>query len=450
MYIKQIYTNCLSQASYYIESNGDAIIIDPIRDSSLYMNVIKERQSNVKYIFETHFHADFISGHLDLSKLLNAPIVFGPDAITNYNVINAKHKQFFEIGNIKIQDLHTPGHTPESSCFLLFNEESKKHSVFTGDTLFVGEVGRPDLAVSENVSKEFLATQLFDSLHNILMKLNDNIILYPGHGPGSSCGANIGKETVSTIGEQRKTNYVLQKKNKQEFLDLVLNNISPPPPYFLHDARLNKMGYQDTDLLVKNGLNKISSKNFSELILDEIILLDVRMPNDFEKKHIKNSINIGKTPNSFASWVGALIPFSKKIIIICYEGDQIEVISRLARIGYENIYGFISDIHNIDELYIDNLESILASEIFSEKFFKSIFLDVRNFSELSLGSVENSINIPLKDLDKQLNTLDSKKQYLVYCAGGYRSMMAASILRKNNFSKVINVKGGFNSILNFL
>tara|TARA_B100001029_G_C15053707_1_gene452721 strand:+ start:785 stop:2137 length:1353 start_codon:yes stop_codon:yes gene_type:complete len=450
MYVKQIYTNCLSQASYYIESNRDAIIIDPIRDSALYMNLIKERKSNVKYIFETHFHADFISGHLDLSKLLNAPIVFGPDASTNYNIINAKHEQLFEIGNIKIQVLHTPGHTPESSCLLLYDEEGNRHSVFTGDTLFVGEVGRPDLAVSENISKEFLATQLFDSLHNILMKLNDNIILYPGHGPGSSCGANIGKETVSTIGEQRKTNYVLQKKNKQEFLDLVLNNISPPPSYFSHDARLNKMGYQDTDLVIKNGLNKISSKNLAELLLDDMILLDVRMPNDFEKKHIKNSINIGKTPNSFASWVGTLIPFSKKIIIVCYEGDQIEVISRLARIGYENIYGFISDINDIDELYIDNLESILASEIFSEKFSNSTFLDVRNTPELSVGLVEDSVNIPLKDLNQRLNTLDSKKEYLVYCAGGYRSMMAASILRKNNFSKVINIKGGFNSILTFL
>ena len=450
MFVKQIYTNCLSQASYYIESNGDAIIIDPIRDSLLYMDLIKERKSNVRYIFETHIHADFISGHLDLSKLLNAPIIFGPDVNTNYNVINAKHKQIFEIGNIKIQVLHTPGHTPESSCFLLCDEEGNGHSVFTGDTLFVGEVGRPDLAVSESVSKEFLATQLFDSLHNILMKLNDNIILYPGHGPGSSCGANIGTETISTIGEQRKSNYVLQKKNKQEFLDLVLNNISSPPLYFAHDARLNRMGYQDTDLVVKNGLNKISSKKFAELLSDDMILLDVRMPNDFEKKHIKNSINIGKTPNSFASWVGALIPFSKKIIIICYEGDQIEVVSRLARIGYENIYGFLSDINNVDALYIDNLESILASEILSEKFSDSIFLDVRNVSELSIGSVENAINIPLKSLEQGLNTLDSKKEYLVYCAGGYRSMMAASILKQNNFSKVINIKGGFNSILSFL
>ncbi|MBG40320.1 MAG: hypothetical protein CMP74_03760 [Flavobacteriales bacterium] len=212
MYIKQIYTNCLSQASYYVESAGESIIIDPIRDSNLYLDLVKERNSNVKYIFETHFHADFVSGHLDLSKLLNANIVFGPGADTKYNVINALHEQYFEIGKIKIKVLHTPGHTPESSSFLLFDEEGNEHAVFTGDTLFVGEVGRPDLAVSQEFSKEFLAGQLYDSLNNILMKLNDTTILYPGHGPGSSCGANIGKETISTIGEQRLNNYVLQKK----------------------------------------------------------------------------------------------------------------------------------------------------------------------------------------------------------------------------------------------
>ena len=450
MYIKQIYTNCLSQASYYIESNGESVIIDPIRDSSLYMEFVNKRYSKVKYIFETHFHADFISGHLDLSRILNAPIVFGPNANTNYDVINSDHKQFFEIGKIKIQILHTPGHTPESSCFLLYDEEGIEHAVFTGDTLFVGEVGRPDLAVSKNVSKEFLASQLYDSLHNILMNLKDETILYPGHGPGSSCGANIGKETISTIGEQRVNNYALQQNNKTEFLNLVLDNLSSPPPYFSHDAKLNKEGYQDTNIIINNGLNEITSKKLIGLIDEDIILLDVRMPNDFEKKHVINSINIGKTPNSFATWVGALIPFDKKIIIICQKEEQYEVISRLARIGYENIHGFFSDIHNLNESYIENLESISASDILSEKFLQSTFLDVRNVPELSIGTIEGAINIPLKDLNKRLIELDSKKEYIVYCAGGYRSMMAASILKKNNYTKVINVKGGFNELLKFI
>lgn len=450
MYIKQIYTDCLSQASYYIESDGESVIIDPIRDTSLYMDLIKKRGSKVKYIFETHFHADFISGHLDLSKILNASIVFGPGANTNYEIISAQHEQFFKIGQIKIQVLHTPGHTPESTCFLLYDYEGNQHAIFSGDTLFVGEVGRPDLAVSENVTKEFLASQLYNSLHNILMKLEDDTILYPGHGPGSSCGANIGKETISTIGEQRANNYVLQKKNKKEFLDLVLNNLLEPPPYFSHDAQLNKMGYQETDLIIKKGLNKILAAKIDEKLLNDVILLDVRLPGDFERKFIKGSINIGKTPTSFAAWVGSLIPCEKKIIIICHEGDQLEVVSRLARIGYENILGFITDIDDIDDVYMDHLESISASDILSEKFSKSIFLDVRNVTELPVGSIQNSINIPLKDLNKRINELEPKNEHIIYCAGGYRSMMAASILKKHKFSSVLNVAGGFNAILKVL
>ena len=447
MYIKQIYTNCLSQASYYVESAGESIIIDPIRDSNLYLDLVKERNSNVKYIFETHFHADFVSGHLDLSKLLNANIVFGPGAYTKYNVINALHEQYFEIGKIKIKVLHTPGHTPESSSFLLFDEEGNEHAVFTGDTLFVGEVGRPDLAVSQELSKEFLAGQLYDSLNNILMKLNDTTILYPGHGPGSSCGANIGKETISTIGEQRLNNYVLQKKNKKDFLDLVLNNLSEPPPYFPHDAKLNKEGYTQTSLVIQKALKEISSSEVINFIKGNTIFLDVRMTSSFEKIHIKNSINIGKTPNSFASWVGALVPHDKKLIIVCDNKDEIEVISRLARIGYENICGFITSFSNIPEIYLDTIKSISALEISSKKYFNSKFLDVRNISELSSGSVNNSVNIPLNQLNSKIDTLDKSNEYIIYCAGGYRSVMAASILKKNNFNSVINVSGGFNAII---
>jgi len=451
MFIKQIYTNCLSQASYYIESDGEAIIIDPIRDSNLYIDLVKSRQSQVKYIFETHFHADFISGHLDLKNIFNSEIVFGSVAETKYDIIKAENNSIFNIGSIKIKVLHTPGHTPESVCYLLYDGNNNEYCVFTGDTLFIGEVGRPDLAISSSVTQSDLASQLYDSLHNILMKLNDNVIVYPAHGPGSACGKPFSKETFSTIGEQKKNNYALQEMSKEKFIEVVLDGILTPPLYFSHDAKMNKEGYQETSKVIEMNVKKFPINDLEKEISNGVIILDVRTGNDFEKGFIKNSINITKTFQSFATWVGAVIPFDKNIIIVCYPGEEEEVVSRLARVGYENVLGFITSFNDVDSDKIEKLDSIHPEQMFSSNFSDAIFLDVRKPMELeTVGKMSNSVNIRLQELSENLSNLDPEKKYLVFCAGGYRSMIASSILKSNAFKSVYNIYGGFNSMQNFL
>ncbi len=451
MFIKQIYTNCLSQASYYIESDGEAIIIDPIRDSNLYIDLVKSRQSQVKYIFETHFHADFISGHLDLKNIFNSEIVFGSVAETKYDIIKAENNSIFNIGSIKIKVLHTPGHTPESVCYLLYDGNNNEYCVFTGDTLFIGEVGRPDLAISSSVTQSDLASQLYDSLHNILMKLNDNVIVYPAHGPGSACGKTFSKETFSTIGEQKKNNYALQKMSKEKFIEVVLDGILTPPLYFSHDAKMNKEGYQETSKVIERNVKKFPINDLEKEISNGVVILDVRTGNDFEKGFIKNSINITKTFQSFATWVGAVIPFDKNIIIVCYSGEEEEVVSRLARVGYENVLGFITSFNDVDSDKIEKLDSIRPEQMFSSNFSDAIFLDVRKPMELeTVGKMSNSVNIRLQELSENLSNLDPEKKYLVFCAGGYRSMIASSILKSNAFKSVYNIYGGFNSMQSFL
>ncbi len=451
MFIKQIYTSCLSQASYYIESEGEAIIIDPIRDANLYIDLVKSRKSQLKYIFETHFHADFISGHLDLKNMFNSEIVFGSIAETKYDTLKAKNNQIFNLGLLKIKVLHTPGHTPESVCYLLYDQNNNQHSVFTGDTLFIGEVGRPDLAISSSVTESDLASQLYDSLHNILMKLNDNVVVYPAHGPGSACGKSFSKETFSTIGEQKKKNYALQSMSKEQFIKVVLDGMLAPPQYFPHDAKMNQEGYQETSKVIERNLKNFPINDLEKEISSGAIILDVRSGQDFEKGFIKNSINITKTFQSFATWVGAVIPVDKNLIIVCYSGEEKEVISRLARVGYENILGFITDINNINSNKIDTLESIYPENMFSSNFSDAIFLDVRKPIELeTVGKMDNAINIRLQELSNNLSNLDPEKKYLVYCAGGYRSMIASSILKSYSFKWVYNIYGGFNSMRNFL
>ena len=451
MFIKQIYTNCLSQASYYIESDGEAVIIDPIRDSNLYIDLVKSRQSQVKYIFETHFHADFISGHLDLKNIFNSEIVFGSVAETKYDIIKAENNSIFNIGSIKIKVLHTPGHTPESVCYLLYDGNNNEYCVFTGDTLFIGEVGRPDLAISSSVTQSDLASQLYDSLHNILMKLNDNVIVYPAHGPGSACGKTFSKETFSTIGEQKKNNYALQEMSKEKFIEVVLDGILTPPLYFSHDAKMNKEGYQETSKVIERNVKKFPINDLEKEISNGVVVLDVRTGNDFEKGFIKNSINITKTFQSFATWVGAVIPFDKNIIIVCYPGEEEEVVSRLARVGYENVLGFITSFNDVDSDKIEKLDSIHPEQMFSSNFSDAIFLDVRKPMELeTVGKISNSVNIRLQELSENLSNLDPEKKYLVFCAGGYRSMIASSILKSNAFKSVYNIYGGFNSMQNFL
>jgi len=451
MFIKQIYTSCLSQASYYIESDGEAIIIDPIRDSNLYTDLVQSRRANVKYIFETHFHADFISGHLDLKNIFNSEIVFGSVADTTYDIIKAENNSIFNIGSIKIKVLHTPGHTPESVCYLLYDSNNNEYCVFTGDTLFIGEVGRPDLAISSSVTQSDLASQLYDSLHNILMKLNDDVIVYPAHGPGSACGKSFSKETFSTIGEQKKKNYALQKMNKEQFIEVVLDGILAPPLYFSHDAKMNKEGYKETSKVIESNLKNFPINTLEKEILNGAVILDVRSGHDFEQGFIKSSINITKTFQSFATWVGAVIPFDKNIIIVCYPGEEEEVVARLARVGYENVLGFITDFADVDSDKIITIDSIFPEQMFTSNFTDAIFLDVRKPMELeAVGKVNNAINIRLQELSNNLSNLDPEKKYLVYCAGGYRSMIASSILKSNLFKSVYNIYGGFNSMRKFL
>tara|TARA_Y100000589_G_scaffold113143_2_gene107525 strand:- start:5381 stop:6760 length:1380 start_codon:yes stop_codon:yes gene_type:complete len=446
MYIKQIYTNCLAQASYYIESGNDAVIIDPIRDKNLYLDLLKNRKTRLKYIFETHFHADFVSGHFELANLTNAKIVFGPNAKTNYNIIEAKDNQEFVVGDLKFRVLHTPGHTLESVCYLLSSKDDIEHAVFTGDTLFIGEVGRPDLAVNPTITSRDLACQLYHSLHNVLLKLPNNVIVYPGHGAGSACGKNISNEKYSTIGLQKKQNYALQKMSEQEFVDIVLDGISPAPKYFEHDVNMNRNGYELTTDLLKKSHKKIQPKDISEYQKSNVLILDVRMPNEFESGFIPGSINIGKT-GMFAPWAATIIPPSKNLIIVCADLEIEEVICRLSRVGYENILGYITiDTWQNDGGVIKTINSIEANLIPTHIQNNYKILDVRKANELSVGYVKDSIHIPLDKLPDNLNKINRNDKYLIYCAGGYRSMIAASILCQNNFQDVKNIYGGFRSI----
>mgnify|MGYP001296295382 CR=1 FL=1 len=450
MYIQQIYTDCLAQASYYIESQGEAIIIDPIRDSEPYLQFLKERNAKLKYIFETHFHADFVSGHIELAKLTSADIVFGPNADTSYNCIVAADGQEFFIGDFVFRALHTPGHTMESTCYLLLSKDQKELAVFTGDTLFIGEVGRPDLAVNPTLTSADLAKNLYNSLHNILMELPDDVVVYPGHGAGSACGKNISLEKQSTIGEQKKFNYALQPMSQDQFVKIVLDGISLAPEYFTHDVNMNKNGYESVSSVLTKSLKQLTVNEIEKLVNNGAIILDVRLPNDFEKGFIPSAINIGKA-GMFAPWVATLIAPSQKVILVCNINEEKEVISRLARVGLENIIGYVYGVKQwlISGKPIDVIESITAAEMEIEPIDSKI-LDVRKPSELAVGFVKGSSNVPLDTLQKELDTtqhLDARNQpILVYCAGGYRSMIASSILKARGYKKVKNIYGGYSSI----
>ncbi|MAQ32050.1 MAG: MBL fold metallo-hydrolase [Flavobacteriales bacterium] len=450
MYIKQIYTSCLAQASYYIESNNEAIIIDPIRDFEPYMELLQDRNATLKYIFETHFHADFVSGHLELAKLTNAEIVFGPNATTTYQCIIASNGQEFSLGDLIFKVLHTPGHTMESTCYLLLSNQNKEEAVFTGDTLFIGEVGRPDLAVNPKLTRQDLAGHLYDSLHNVLMNLPDHTIVYPAHGAGSACGKNISSDRQSTIGKQKQYNYALQKMTKKEFVSIVLDGISDAPDYFSHDVKMNREGYRTVVTVLEKSLQKLDAKDLIAKLKGGAIILDVRMPNDFEKGFIPGSINIGKT-GMFAPWVGALIPHNIELIIVCAIDEEREIISRLARIGYEKVVGYLhldskeKDLFN--NISFDIVKSINPSEIDEYKNNNFKILDVRKIPELELGFVDDSVHIPLSQLHLNLSKLNNNDKYLVYCAGGYRSMIACSILKSKGYQNVINIYGGFTAIM---
>ncbi|MFN7489168.1 MAG: MBL fold metallo-hydrolase [Chryseotalea sp.] len=449
MYIEQLYTNCLAEAAYYIESEGEAAIIDPLRETTPYLEKAKERKTTIKYIFETHFHADFVSGHIDLSKKTNAPIVYGPLANTKYDVINAKDGQEFTIGKIKLKVLHTPGHTPESSCYLLLDEHGKEHAIFTGDTLFVGDVGRPDL-LDGVMTREELAGMLYDSLNNKIKTLPDAVVVYPAHGPGSACGKNIGKETFSTIGEQKKVNYALQNQTKEEFIEKVTDGILPPPAYFFEDARINRDGYAPIDEVMANNAKALSASLFKKEVEKGAIILDTRKADDFEKGFIKGSINIGLN-GQYAVWVGTLVDIKKPLLLVAEEGKEEEAVLRLARVGYENVLGYLAGgVKNWNEP-LDTITSIHPHEIPTYKKAGFDVLDVRKPGEWSAGHLKDAQFLPLADFPVNLKETDNEANHVIHCAGGYRSMIAISIMKRHGFTgKLVNVYGGFGEMKKIL
>ena len=447
MKIEQLYTKCLSEAAYYIESEGEVAIVDPLRDIDVYINMAHENKSVIKYIFETHFHADFVSGHLDLARKTGATIIYGPNADAKFKFHKAHDGELFHLGDISIQVLHTPGHTLESSCYLLSNEKGKPYCVFTGDTLFVGDVGRPDLAVkSGDITQEDLASLLFDSLRTKLMPLDDDVIVYPAHGAGSSCGKNIGAQTFSTIGKQKQENYALKDISKANFINEVTNGILAPPAYFFKDVMMNKNGYDELDKVIENNLKPIDFEKFKKSICDDVVVLDCRSPKDFSQGFIKGSINIG-LKGQFAPWVGAIIDPKSSILLVADVGFEKEAITRLSRVGYENVLGYLK---GGIEMFTDKLEVIRNQS--AQQSAKIIYssqvhvLDVREPVERANGYINNSSHIRLQELPSRILELKKNDDFIVYCAGGYRSMIACSLLAKNGFYRIINVEGGYSQL----
>ena len=452
MIVKQLYTGCLFQGAYYIESNGEAAVIDPLREVTEYLSLAKSSNSKIKYIFETHFHADFISGHLTLSKKTNSPIIFGPKANPSFDCIIASDNQVFKIGDVSITVIHTPGHTLESTCYLLKDENDKPYCLFTGDTLFLGDVGRPDLAQkSLNISKEELAGTLYDSIQNRISVLPDDILIYPAHGAGSACGKNMMKETVDTLGNQKIVNYALNGSlSRTEFVKELTNDLPNPPIYFPSNVKLNQEGYDDFELILKNSLNPLNVDKFKDLMsLKDVIILDVRSQNDFRKGFVPGSIFIG-LKGSFAPWVGSIIKdINTKLLLVCDKGFEEEAILRLSRVGFDNCLGYLDGGINswTSHNSFDVIESISADDL--SKTIESISLiDVRKTGERSNGYLLNSKHITLDSFQDDLTKIDIKNKHYIHCAGGYRSMIACSILKRNGYSAVVDVKGGFSSIRN--
>ena len=452
MKIEQLYTGCLAQGAYYIESKGEVAIIDPLRETQQYIDKAEANNAKIKYIFETHFHADFVSGHVDLAKKTGATIVFGPGASTEYDIHSAIDNEEFKIGKITIKVLHTPGHTLESSTYLLINENGKDHAIFSGDTLFLGDVGRPDLAIKSDLTKEDLAVMLFDSLRNKIMPLADDIIVYPAHGAGSACGKNLSKETVGVLGEQKKINYALRADmTKAEFVKEVLDGIAAPPQYFAKNAMMNKTGYSNFEYVLKKGDSPLNPEEFEALTNHEsALVLDVRPQSEFIKSHIPNSIFIGLN-GGFAPWVGALITDIKQpIILVAPEGKEVEAVTRLSRVGYDNTLGYLQG--GIEAWVssgrdIETLESISA-EIFANRVKSGgiNILDVRKDGEYTASHLEDAQHFALDFINNNMNQVHKNKTYHIHCAGGYRSVIAASILKARGYNNLVDVAGGFVAI----
>lgn len=453
MYVEQLYTTCLAQATYYIESEGEAVVIDPLRDTSDYIAKAKERGATIKYILETHFHADFVSGHIDLAKATGAQIVYGPTAKPSFDAYIAKDNEEFKLGDVSFKVLHTPGHTMESSCFLVKDENGKDNALFSGDTLFIGDVGRPDLAQkAADMTQEDLAALLYDSLRNKVMTLNDEVIVYPAHGAGSACGKNMSDETVSTIGMQKNTNYALRANmTKEEFVKEVTDGLLPPPGYFPENVRMNKEGYTSITEVLKKGLQSLSTVAF-EVAANETgaLVLDTRNPEHFVEGFIPNSINIG-IDGSFAPWVGALIPnIQQNLLLVCEPGREEEVVTRLARVGYDNVLGYLKGgftAWKADEKEVDTINSISAFEYAHRSKQQSLeVIDVRRKGEYDTQHVLNTKNIPLEYINENMAQFPAEKPFYLHCAGGYRSVIAASILKARGFNNIVNIEGGFDAI----
>ncbi len=453
MKIEQIYTGCLAQGAYYIESEGEVAIIDPLREISPYIERAASDKATIKYIFETHFHADFVSGHLTLSQKTSAPIIYGPNANPSFDAYIAKDGEEFQLGKLTFKVLHTPGHTMESTTFLLRDENGKDTALFTGDTLFLGDVGRPDLAQkAANMTQEDLAGLLFDSLRTKIMPLADDITVYPAHGAGSACGKNMMKETVDTLGNQKNMNYALRlNMTKAEFIEEVTDGLLPPPAYFPENVRLNKEGYADINIVLEKGARPLSPKVF-ELMANEMgaLVLDVRTESEFGQQHIPNSIFIGLN-GSFAPWVGELIiDVQQPILLIAPEGKEEEAVTRLARIGFDNTLGYLDGglaAWVAEGKETDNVVSIPATAFRTnyENQNKPVF-DVRKESEYLSTHVAIATNAPLNSLNQHLAIFPKEDNFYIHCAGGYRSMIAASILKARGFHNVIDIQGGFKAI----
>ncbi len=453
MFIKQLYTGCLSEAAYYIESKGESAIIDPLRDIDEYLQLAKERNTSIKYIFETHFHADFVSGHIDLGKATGAPIVYGPGTHTKFPVHVAKDEEVFTIGDITIRVLHTPGHTLESTCYLLTDESGKNHCVFTGDTLFVGDVGRPDLAQKgADITMEDLAGMMYDSIHAKLFPLADDVIVYPAHGPGSSCGKNLGPHTHSTIGAEKQTNYALRAATKADFIKEVTDGILAPPSYFPINAKINKEGYDSLDTVLKEGLTALSIEQFKKLVQADVMILDTRNATEFTMGFIPGSISIG-LEGRFAEWAGSLLPFTAPMVLVTAPGMEKETIIRLARVGFDKVKGYLDGSYAAWAAAgeaIDMIIDVEADELMMDMPHDPnlVVVDVRRETEFADGHLKDALNIPLNDMNDPatMANLEEHQNIYVHCAGGYRSVIASSLLKRQGIHNIRNVAGGWGKI----
>ncbi len=453
MKIDQIYTGCLAQGAYYIESDGEVAIIDPLRETQPYVDMAEKNNAKIKYIFETHFHADFVSGHLDLAQKTGATIVYGPGATTEFAIHQAADGEEFQLGKVKIRVLHTPGHTLESSCFLLIDEKGKEQALFSGDTLFIGDVGRPDLAQKGDITQEMLAGMLYDSLRSKIMTLPDDVTVYPAHGAGSACGKNMSKETTDSLGNQKKVNYALRADmSKEEFIKEVTDGLLPPPQYFAQNVAMNKSAQtHGVDKILERGKVALDVETFEAMANHEgALVLDTRKPQEFASGFIPNSIFIG-VDGSFAPWVGALIPdLQQPIVFIAEEGREEEVVTRLSRVGYDNTLGYLEggiEAWRKAGKEVDTITSVKA-EVLKEKLEEGSanVLDVRKPGEYEAEHIEKAKNTPLDFINNEMHRIEKDTEYYIHCAGGYRSMIFSSILKSRGYDKIIDVQGGVKAI----